>query len=173
MSSHCRAALKEREELCLRLGDGRQILLLRKGGLREPRGGFRAERAEFLLFPTRFHEQGTPAPAVVEMTLFAELDEAVRVDDPGRLKGLEEAHGLSWAEVEKRFRYGTQPGLTALILRVWRLSRPVRVEDAGRYDGCRSWVELADEIALPAATPVLDGDAFRAKAAPIRKQLHG
>lgn len=173
MSSHCRAALKEREELCLRLGDGRQVLLLRKGGIQEAREGFRAERSEFLLFPTRFHEQGSAPPAVVEMTLFAELDEAVRVDELSRLKGLEEAHGLSWADVEKRFHYGKQPGLTALFLKVWRLSRPVRVEDAGRYDGCRSWVELADEIALPAATPVLEGEAFRAKAGPIRKQLHG
>ena len=39
------------------LGRGEQIILLRKGGLREGKGGFQVEQTEFLLFPTLFHQQ--------------------------------------------------------------------------------------------------------------------
>ena len=56
-------ALKEWAAVCLALSDGRQSLLLRKGGIAEGRGGFRMEHDEFWLFPTQFHqspEQLTP-----------------------------------------------------------------------------------------------------------------
>ncbi|HKS37709.1 MAG TPA: DUF1802 family protein, partial [Verrucomicrobiae bacterium] len=39
------------------LGRGEQIIILRKGGITERRGGFKPEHAEFLLFPTLFHQQ--------------------------------------------------------------------------------------------------------------------
>ena len=39
------------------LGRGEQIVILRKGGIAEGRGGFRAEHDRFWLFPTRFHQQ--------------------------------------------------------------------------------------------------------------------
>ncbi len=39
------------------LGRGEQIVILRKGGIAEVRGGFRAEHDRFWLFPTRFHQQ--------------------------------------------------------------------------------------------------------------------
>lgn len=173
VSSHCRTALKEREELCLRLADGRQILLLRKGGILESCEGFRVERREFLLFPTRFHEQGSPPPPSVEMMLFAELEASLKVDELACLQGLEAEHGLPWADVEKRFHYGREPGVTLLFLKVWRLAQPVRLEDAARFDGCRSWVDLEADLALPPATPVLESDVFRARLEAIRKRVHG
>ena len=39
------------------LGQGEQIVILRKGGIAEGRDGFRAEHERFWLFPTRFHQQ--------------------------------------------------------------------------------------------------------------------
>ena len=40
------------------LGRGEQSVIFRKGGLREGKGGFRPEFDTFLLFPTRYHQQG-------------------------------------------------------------------------------------------------------------------
>src|SRR3954465_5772349 len=49
-------ALKEWQIVCDALASGRQILLLRKGGILEAIGGFELEHREFLLFPTFVHQ---------------------------------------------------------------------------------------------------------------------
>src|SRR5688572_20328501 len=64
-------AFKEWTLICDALGRGEQSLIIRKGGIAEGRGGFRFKHADFLLFPTLFHEQAaklrvpadTPLPA--------------------------------------------------------------------------------------------------------------
>ncbi|HTA30560.1 MAG TPA: DUF1802 family protein, partial [Candidatus Cybelea sp.] len=52
-----RVAFKEWAVVVDALLRGGQIVLLRKGGLREGPGGFKIEHPEFLLFPTLFHQQ--------------------------------------------------------------------------------------------------------------------
>src|SRR3954470_8187002 len=52
-----RIAFKEWAVIVDALGTGRQILILRKGGISEGRGGFQVDQKEFLLFPTLFHQQ--------------------------------------------------------------------------------------------------------------------
>src|ERR1041385_7814203 len=52
-----RVAFKEWAIVVDALGRGEQVLILRKGGISEGRGGFKPEHAEFFLFPTAFHEQ--------------------------------------------------------------------------------------------------------------------
>jgi hypothetical protein len=49
-------ALKEWAIICKALEDGRQILLLRKGGIMEYRKGFEVKHNEFLLYPTFEHQ---------------------------------------------------------------------------------------------------------------------
>ena len=51
------AAFKEWEAIVEALGQGAQIILLRKGGIAEGRAGFQAKHPKFWLFPTRFHQQ--------------------------------------------------------------------------------------------------------------------
>ena len=43
--------------MCEALGQGRQSIILRKGGIAEGRDGFSFKHREFFLFPTWFHEQ--------------------------------------------------------------------------------------------------------------------
>ncbi len=52
-----RAAFKEWAIVVDALGRGEQIIVLRRGGLAESRGGFRLEHSRFLVFPTLFHQQ--------------------------------------------------------------------------------------------------------------------
>src|SRR4051812_30851462 len=49
-------ALKEWASVCRALEEGRQMLLLRKGGIYESAGEFEVEHREFLLFPTYLHQ---------------------------------------------------------------------------------------------------------------------
>lgn len=46
------AALKEWAIVCKALEEGRQVLLLRKGGIMEYKQGFEIKHNKFLLFPT-------------------------------------------------------------------------------------------------------------------------
>src|SRR3954468_20880087 len=49
-------ALKEWATVCHALETGRQMVLLRKGGIYEAAGEFEVENPEFLLFPTYLHQ---------------------------------------------------------------------------------------------------------------------
>ena len=49
-------ALKEWAVVCRALEEGRQVLLLRKGGILEYRQGFKVKHDRFLLFPTYEHQ---------------------------------------------------------------------------------------------------------------------
>src|SRR6267143_5866898 len=52
-----RIAFKEWAIVVDALGRGEQIIILRKGGIREDQGGFKMDHSQFLLFPTLFHQQ--------------------------------------------------------------------------------------------------------------------
>ena len=114
-----RAAFKEWEIIVDALGRGEQILLLRKGGIQEGRGGFRPEYRRFLLFPTRYHQQreGVLATAQarfdqmrqrsvavgqVRLEFGAELVEAHRIENLSQAKALHGQH--VWLEeiIERR-----------------------------------------------------------------------
>ncbi len=56
LSSHPSIALKEWAALVAAIGDKKQTILLRKGGIRE--GPFKAPASSFYLFPTSFHSEG-------------------------------------------------------------------------------------------------------------------
>ena len=49
-------ALKEWAVVCRALEEGRQVVLLRKGGILEYRQGFEVKHEKFLMFPTFEHQ---------------------------------------------------------------------------------------------------------------------
>lgn len=180
-------ALKEWAVICHELGAGRQITLLRKGGIREPSRGFTVEHREFFLFPTYVHENEeelvetarVALPEVVRrvlpagelhLELYAVVEAAVEVPSLEPLRRLEGHHILAWSAVERRFHY-RRPGLHVIALRVYRFPQPLVVPNLFRYDGCRSWVALESELPINGARPVLDDPAFRQRIATLRQAL--
>src|SRR5437773_5473991 len=173
MLSRNRYALKEWETVCDRLGRGEDVLVLRKGGILERREGFRLEHREFFLFPTRFHEQGAAPPGRVDLRLYASVEEDIPVGELAPLRRLEGMHAVPWEDVERRFHYGKEKGVHAIVLRAWRLARPQSIEDARAYEGCRSWVELREELAVEPAEPALPDAGYEAKRRAVRDAIHG
>jgi hypothetical protein len=189
-------ALKEWAVLCARLGAGEQSVLVRKGGIREPRPAagvvpsFAPEHPSFWLLPTYFHAReagrerdlapaarallpqvlaAAPAPGRLRVELWAEVDAAHEVRDRARLPALADAHGLDPACVAARFDYRT-PGLWVLLIRTYRLSQAIDLADRAEYAGCTSWVHLAGDLAGDVA-PVLAEDAHATRAAALRRAL--
>jgi hypothetical protein len=162
-------ALKEWAAVCLALAEGRQSLLVRKGGISEGSGGFRIEHDEFWLLPTRFHQspdQLSPegaeflprasalAPAAGRLLIdsYLVVRSVAFVHDEGRLNDLAGCHILSADVVRQRFHY-RRPGL--FVAAVEAFHRPVvEIEDDPRFAGCHSWVDLTRPIPTAGLIPV-------------------
>jgi hypothetical protein len=162
-------ALKEWDVICEALGSGRQVIVIRKGGIAEGKDGLRFEHEEFALLPTFFHQQ---SERVVPEADFAarqagaegeresvEIRHAATlvwnkvVTDRAVLSKLQSFHILAPSEVESRFGQKPGPGVQVALLRVYRLEPPQRVAWQKSFGGCRSWAEI-DERLLEACSRV-------------------
>lgn len=172
-----RHALKEWAVICRALAGGRQAILLRKGGIAETAGEFRVEHTRFWLYPTHVHQQrdgirldaaglleaaesDRPPPGVVRLEHFADIDGIYHVHDVASVLKLRELHLWSDETARSRFDY-RHPGLFVLALRVHRAARATEVIETPAQAGCRSWVELEQNLPTDGAVPVLDDTAFR------------
>jgi hypothetical protein len=170
-------AFKEWAVICRALAEGRQSLILRKGGIAESNGEFRPEHSRFLLYPTYFHEQqrsgikpelmpllGTaesekPPAGIIRFAHFADVAAVHRIEKLEAALALDTFHGWTSETVEKRFHY-RDPGLFALVVRVHRLPFAHEVVERSEYTGCKSWVQLDPGIIIDEAKPVLDDESF-------------
>ena len=169
-------ALKEWAVICQALAEGRQALILRKGGIAEPSGEFQVHRTRFWLFPTYVHQQreglqerawplldqvqaGQPPAGVVRLTHFAEVDGIYRVRALPPVLLLSHLHLWSQDAVAQRFAYRV-PELYVLPVRVWRAAQAHEIPDTAYYQGFRSWVDLDSALPTDGATPVLPAEAL-------------
>jgi len=187
-SSHLlRHALKEWAVICRLLAEGRQTILLRKGGIAEAGGAFRLEHDAFWLYPTYVHQQREgvrpellpvlhaaqqwrPRTRVVHFTHFATAPCAFQVDRVEQLTGLQDLHGWSDETVRSRFAY-RRPGLFVIPARVYCAAKTYELPETGEYAGCKSWVELATELRTDDATPVLDDAIFASVVERLNRSL--
>lgn len=175
-----RQAFKEWAIVVDALLSGEQIVIFRKGGLREGRGGFQIEYPEFWLFPTLFHQQresvipsaqsrfdvlspGFPAPDVLRLEGFARVVAWRRLDELESARRLEGQHIWREEVIAERFDWGRSKRIHMLAVRVFRLPKPVELPMRASYGGCKSWIELEEDAGIAGARPVLDGAAFGVK----------
>src|SRR5438128_9766055 len=94
-----RIAFKEWAIVVDSLGTGRQIVILRKGGISEGRRGFQVEHAEFLLYPTRVH-QDRESVVPSSQDRFDQAVAAAGTEDPTQVRFEYFAHVISWRKLE-------------------------------------------------------------------------
>ena len=183
-----RIAFKEWAIVVDALGHGEQIIILRKGGISEGRGGFQPEHPQFLLFPTLFHQQREsvlPAAQIrfdeiapdfsdaskLRLEFFADVVSVQRLDSLAAAERLRGQHIWRDEVIAQRFDWGKEKNIHALTVRVFRLPRTIELLMSPGYGGCKSWVELEMDVATSGATPVLADDAFARKAEQFRTVL--
>src|SRR3954471_13619524 len=95
LRSQLNVALKEWASVCSALEEGRQMVLLRKGGILEAIGGFELEHPQFFLFPTYLHQnaqmlkeperkrlvQMTGEPAEIVISTAGSVTDIIRLRD--------------------------------------------------------------------------------------------
>jgi hypothetical protein len=171
-----RHAFKEWAVICRALAEGRQGLILRKGGIAETAGLFEIEQTRFWLFPTYVHQQRDgihptalplleeverqkPPEGMVRLSHFAEIGGIYRVRDLTLALLLGHLHLWSDETVRARFAY-RGPGLYVLPVRVYQAANAVELPMTPYYQGCKSWVELEKELPTEGARPVLSDADF-------------
>ncbi len=171
-------ALKEWSVVVEALGTGDQLLLVRKGGIQDPKGAFQLEHREFLFYPTREHQRAEAIrpdfrdrfqkaftqlddPQEVTFAVYGGVAFCAEIRDPAQLAGLEKYHIWTPEFFKERMSYRPQSPTLVVLLRAYRLKPPVRHPVEPEYAGCKSWVNLGLPVSVEGAEPVVDNRRFR------------
>jgi hypothetical protein len=165
-------ALKEWAVVCDALASGKQIILLRKGGIYEAAGEFELEHREFLLFPTFLHQNATmlksefrggvekrdAEPGEILISSAARVTDIIQLQSRQQMDAIDGEHIWSPPLIEMRFSYRPENPLYLLIVRAYCLAEPVKLVNTPAYAGCKSWVPVDAAIETWDAVPALDDD---------------
>ncbi|XEC96421.1 DUF1802 family protein [Paenibacillus tarimensis] len=169
--------------------EGRQIMLLRKGGIVEETRDFQLISPSFYLMPTYEHQRKellkpqyqamldqtlegwSPQDTHVSIRAFGEVTETIEIVDQERLDRLRDLHIWTDAFAEERLKWKRTKPLHLLFIRVYRLSPPARVPLLPAYTGCRSWVKLETGIDRGTLTPVLEEEEYFSEVEKIKRAL--
>lgn len=168
-------ALKEWAVVCKALEEGRQVVLLRKGGILEYKQGFEVKHDRFALFPTYEHQskdglqpdyqdklddviKEQPAADKNVITSFAKVLEVKEINDKSVLKKLEKYHIWNESYVNARMNYNPSKPMSAILLRVYKLDNPLSVSVLPEWAGCKSWIPIDTDAT--GRTPAIDDEKF-------------
>jgi hypothetical protein len=177
-------ALKEWSAAVHALLDGRQTVLMRKGGIHEKHFAVAASR--FLLFPTVAHSHAARVRAehrdlldaaaadstddAVVIRAGAKVVAAVEVNRPAGLEELAALHIWTAESVRgDRLDFRPKHRLTVLVVQASPLVEPLRLVRTPDYAGCKSWVPLPVDPTW--AAPVHDETALQEIASHVRDSV--
>jgi hypothetical protein len=167
-------ALKEWDTVCDALRNGRQIILLRKGGIADRGSEFRLEHDRFLIFPTFVHQNyqmlkpeaharfrpASGEPDHIQLDTVANVTDIMQLKSRAQMDVLDAEHIWSAALIDMRFSYKPQKPLYLMIVRAYVLCKKVTIENTPEYAGCKSWVPLTASVRCDDARAVLSDATF-------------
>ena len=177
LSDPLSVALKEWASVCSALESGRQMILLRKGGIYEAAGEFELENPQFLLFPTYLHQNtkmlkpeahGNIAvvdsePGQIRLSAAGVVTDIVQLRSRGQMDAIDDEHVWTSPLIDMRFNYKPANPLYLLVVRIYRLADAVTVANTPAYAGCKSWVPLDAPVATSSAVSVLDDARYHSR----------
>ena len=186
-------ALKEWAAVNRALLEGRQVIDLRKGGIREEGHRFRIRALRFWLYDSFEHQRPelllpaasnlldaavahSPPAGVLRFEGWAGIVGSAALTEPEHVEALEGLHVWTPDYAVQRFRWRPKAPLLVLVLRVHRLDAPVEVPTRNEYASCTSWVPMLDLPPDPRAltsAPVLDDAAFARHVGDLHAALPG
>ena len=181
-------ALKEWAVAVSALAKGRQVLILRKGGIHQDDKEFRILHPEFLLYPTYEHQKRelldeeyhpqieetlreNDIPGLVTLSYWCQITDQFEVRDERALDRIAPLHIWTTDYATKRLHWRPKQSLTVVLLRVYALQQPQALPVLDEYVGCKSWVELGQDVPLGLMHPVQSDREYEEKAELVRKAL--
>ena len=180
-------ALKEWAVTIDALAAGKQILLLRKGGIHESDKDFQIIYPEFVLFPTFEHqrqdliktefrsmmERNEKSPSDHDLSInidfFARVVDKFEIREPRELDMIKRHHLYTEEYALSRLKWRPKMPLSVAIVRIYKLNRTQSIARMPEYGGCKSWVPLAEVVDLDGSSPVLPDFTFNEKEEDIRQ----
>lgn len=150
-------AFKEWAPVIRALVAGQQTLLLRKGGIAEDRGRFDVKATRFWLLPTSFHAQREmikpSARSFLEIPVenptistYAEVIDHRFETDWQAVEKLDSNHILTESTVKQRFDWGREAGIHVIRTKIFSIPQPFTIELSADQMGCKSWIEIEQNI---------------------------
>jgi hypothetical protein len=179
-------ALKEWASVISALAAGDQVVLVRKGGIADPKFGLEADR--FYLFPTYLHQEEKQfkperrahfettrseggEPAQVTIRYWCEVARTFHVAGLERLRRLEPFVIFTGSTIEERFRFRADQAVHVIAVKTWELPAPVTLEVLPEYTGCRSWVSVDAEIDITGSSAMIRDPELQQRIAAIDSAL--
>ena len=178
-------ALKEWAIALEALEQGKTIMLLRKGGIKESKGKFQVPRDRILLYPTYEHQQPallkpeyqsrvTPVasgwhPQQVTIPSWAEITDVLPVSEENTHKALLPFHIWNEQFIGDRLKWKPHQPIYILLLRTYKLLASQVIDYRTQYGGCTSWLDLASAIDTDNTQPILTDDIYNQLATEIRQ----
>lgn len=119
-------------------------------------------------------EAGVPVaqPVSVRVRAWAEVVASYEVTQPDMLESLIPYHVWTREYAAKRFNWKPRHPLHVLLLRTYRIPRPVTIRVAEDYLGCKSWIDVERELPFEGTAVVSDAE-FAAIQADVEQRLGG
>jgi hypothetical protein len=115
---------------------------------------------------------GIPQPDRVRVRAWAEVAGHFTITDPRILNDLSPFHVWTPDYAAKRLNWKRRHPLHVLLLRTYRIPRPVTVKVREEFGGCRSWLEITRDLPFE-GTPVLADAEFAAVSEEIQAICEG
>ena len=100
-----------------------------------------------------------PQPDRVRIRAWAEVAAHYTINDRRTVDALSPFYVWTTDYAEKRLAWKRRHPLHVILLRTYRIPRPVTVKVRDEYGGCRSWLELTRDLPFE-GTPVLSDEEF-------------
>jgi hypothetical protein len=111
-------------------------------------------------------------PDRVRIRAWAEVADQFTITDPRCVDALSPFYVWTPDYAEKRLEWKRRHPLHVLLLRTYRIPRPVTVKVKDEYGGCRSWLEISRDLPFE-GTPVLSDEEFERASEEIKAIASG
>ena len=145
-------ALKEWAIAVKAIEQGKQFVLLRKGGILDQ--GFNIASDKFLLFPTHEHQHEQYVRDEFKgwfkdiankhtITSAASIAKVYETFDKDKLLRLSKYHIYNEDFIDYRLSIYKDKPVKVIVVRGYMLDEPIIIEDKPEYAGCRSWINIS------------------------------
>ena len=102
---------------------------------------------------------------------FGRVEELIEISDQEKVDDLAPHYIWTKAYAQSRLHWKPMLPLAVMLVRVYRMERPVAVPYYKEYSGCTSWVDILDEVSPGSLEPVLSDAEFRRRVDEIKGSL--
>ena len=155
-------ALKEWATVVKALEQGKQTVILRKGGILETASGFNIESKRFFLFPTWEHQETKhvkpefhdflnevldkkPDEGFNKISSYAEILFEKDVESNDVINNLSSFHVWSDSYIQERRNWMPEKPMKAVFLKTIKIPE-INLPLEPEFSGCKSWIELNSDF---------------------------